>query len=457
MLSLALGCFLTPLLFAFFGVVLPEGSARRWLGPYLCLGLVGWALVWGPQLSPPARLLVCSLWLLYCLKGWSLLKLPQQAVRSFSPLGLLLYSYPWPGVDPRPFQKRREPDQAAARWFVFGFPTMCLGILAMLLLALHTEALSSGVLGLAGTAALLVAVHLGYSDILSSLVRLLGFRASRLFVHPLASRSLNEFWSRRWNGPFVEMNRLLFRPLLKGRFSAGTVVVLLFLLSGLLHELALSFPAQAGWGGPLAYFAIQGGLMLVERRWRVKHWNGLTARMWTWFWLLAPAPLLFHGPFRENLVLPLYAALHSLPPLSNQLAFAQAALTAVGCGHFLVLVASFQVPHRLGWKEELARLRPLNRKLLWTYGAYIVGMITTWGILTLNLRPELLAGDRSALALALVIAIFWWSRIVVDTFYFEHSDWPEGVEFILGHTMLTSLFVTIASTYTTLLIWHWWS
>ena len=108
----------------------------------------------------------------------------------------------------------------------------------------------------------------------------------------------------------------------------------------------------------------------------------------------------------------------------------------------------------MGWKVELARLRPLNRKLLWTYGGYIVGMITTWGVLTLNLIPEILSGEKSALALTLVIAIFWWSRILVDAFYFEHSDWPEGVEFVLGHTMLTTLFVTIASVYTTVLIWH---
>jgi hypothetical protein len=31
-----------------------------------------------------------------------------------------------------------------------------------------------------------------------------------LFDRPLAARTLNDFWTRRWNLPFVEMNRRLF-------------------------------------------------------------------------------------------------------------------------------------------------------------------------------------------------------------------------------------------------------
>lgn len=63
------------------------------------------------------------------------------------------------------------------------------------------------------------------------------------------------------------MNRLLFRPLLKPLLGKEGTVLGLFLLSGLLHELAISFPAGGGWGGPLCYFALHGVLMRVEKRW----------------------------------------------------------------------------------------------------------------------------------------------------------------------------------------------
>ena len=35
---------------------------------------------------------------------------------------------------------------------------------------------------------------------------------------------------------------------------------------------------------------------------------------------------------------------------------------------------------------------------------------------------------------------------MVDAIVFEHSDWPEGPEFTIGHTLLTSLFIYLATT-----------
>ena len=165
-------------------------------------------------------------------------------------------------------------------------------------------------------------------------------------------------------------------------------------------------------------------------------------------------PLLFQSAFLTTLVLPLVEILKALPPLQSTTLFWNFLLTFAAYGHFLVLVASFQVPYRLNWGEELQRLRPLNRKLLWTYGAYIASMILLWGLVTLYLKAEILSGEKSALVLTALIALFWWSRIIIDALYFEHSDWPEGPEFVLGHTCLTTLFVTLAGTYTAVLVSH---
>lgn len=332
---------------------------------------------------------------------------------------------------------------------------MCLGIASFGLLCLNSDALSSGPLGLAGLATILVAVHLGYSDILSCGMRLLGFPVNRLFDQPLKATSLRDFWSHRWNRPFVEMNKLLFAPLLSGYLSRSNSTLALFLLSGLLHELALSYPVSAGFGGPLLYFLVQGLGMRIEKSFKERaRWK---SQLWTWGVLLLPLPLLFHQSFRAELVLPLIDSVHQLPTFQTWPQFFETFLTLAGYGHFLVLCASFQVPYRLNWSEELSRLRPLNRKLLWTYGGYIASFILLWGVLSLLLKDEFLAGDKSSLVLLIIIALFWWSRIVIDALYFEHSDWPEGVEFLLGHTCLTTLFVTLASTYTGLLAWHFFT
>ncbi len=129
------------------------------------------------------------------------------------------------------------------------------------------------------------------------------------------------------------------------------------------------------------------------------------------------------------------------------------ALWLAGIGHFCILFASFQVPSRLGWKEDLAQLTSFNRKLMWVYAGTTLITIIAFGILTLYLHHEFLIGDRAAVALATFIAIFWSMRVVIDFVYFNHADWPIGLSFVVGHFLLTALFIALAVTYWSVLIW----
>jgi hypothetical protein len=131
-------------------------------------------------------------------------------------------------------------------------------------------------------------------------------------------------------------------------------------------------------------------------------------------------------------------------------------LWLAGLGHFVILIASFQVPSRLGWKRDLQSLMPFNRKLLWVQSGFTVLTILAFGTLTLVLHNELLRGDRAALGLAGFIGIYWTARILVDASYFSHADWPTGKQFIIGHILLTSLFLALAASYLGLFVWHIW-
>ncbi len=129
-------------------------------------------------------------------------------------------------------------------------------------------------------------------------------------------------------------------------------------------------------------------------------------------------------------------------------------LWLVGAGHFAILIASFQVPSRLHWKQDLQSLMPFNRKLLWVQSGFTVLTILAFGTLTLALHAELLQGDRAALGLACFIGLYWTARILVDAFYFSHADWPKGKQFAIGHILLTSLFFTLAASYLGLFLWQ---
>jgi len=143
----------------------------------------------------------------------------------------------------------------------------------------------------------------------------------------------------------------------------------------------------------------------------------------------------------------------SLPALDNAGDIFSAALWLAGIGHFCVLIASFQVPSKLGWKDDLQKLTPFNRKLMWVHGGFAVLTIIAFGTLTLALHAEMLRGDRAALGIALFIGIYWAARIVVDFVYYDHKDWPKGRGFVLGHILLTSLFAYLAIANIGLVFW----
>ena len=132
------------------------------------------------------------------------------------------------------------------------------------------------------------------------------------------------------------------------------------------------------------------------------------------------------------------------------------ALWLAGIGHFCVLIASFQVPSRLHWKEDLQKLTSFNRKLMWVHGAFAVLTIIAFGTLTLALHAEMLRGDHAALGVALFISVYWALRIAVDFFYYNHADWPTGKGFVMGHILLTSLFAFLSATNLGLVIWKVW-
>ena len=156
-------------------------------------------------------------------------------------------------------------------------------------------------------------LHFGLLSISAGMWRLSGVNTYFLFKEPAKATSLTEFWSKRWNLAFSEMTAIaIFRPLRNRVGSAGALIAA-FLFSGLLHELALSVPVNHGYGLPTLYFAIHGAVVLVEKWLKTNNVKFLTnkviARVWVFFWLVAPMPLLFHASFIKEILWPL-AVLH---------------------------------------------------------------------------------------------------------------------------------------------------
>jgi alginate O-acetyltransferase complex protein AlgI len=423
-------------------IAAPAARRLSWFFPAL-----GLALLFIFRHEPPVlRLLASSLLFLYLMKGAVLMRSNQPPLAA---VDRILFATVWPGMDDESFVIQAPASNESGARFGRGLTLTLLGMAAIGGLALAFPHLSSVLVGWLGIAAILLTIHFGLSDILTALLRLTGRPVQPLFDRPLASRSLFEFWTRRWNLAFVEMDRRLFLPPLVRWVGLRRAVPGVFLISGLLHEMAISYPAGAGWGGPFLYFALQYAGVAAERRAKIR------SRLWTLAWVLLPLPLLFHAPFRETLIVPLFAWLHGLIASRPAEWFVSLVLWTLGPMQLSVLMASYQVPRRLNWHEELPRLSPFNRKLMWTYGLFIVASVIAFAILTMVLHGSFMEGERAAIGLAGFMCGFWCLRLAFDAFYYSSDDWPEGVEFRVGHALLNALFVYLALGYGTAAVWGW--
>jgi hypothetical protein len=169
--------------------------------------------------------------------------------------------------------------------------------------------------GWIGGTGLVLFLHFGMFHLLSCGWRSFGIPTRQLMNRPLASASLADFWGRRWNTAFRDLtHRLVFRPSAT-RFGTRMGLLAAFLVSGVIHDLVISVPARGGYGGPTAFFVIQGVAVLIERSEfgrRGGLQSGISGRVFAAVILLAPAPLLFHRPFILGVIVPFMRALGAL-------------------------------------------------------------------------------------------------------------------------------------------------
>jgi hypothetical protein len=166
--------------------------------------------------------------------------------------------------------------------------------------------------GWAGMFGLVFLLHFGLFHLIALVWQSLGVDAEPIMHFPLGSRSLSEFWGKRWNMGFRQLTfDLVFRPL-RRPFGTAAATFASFLVSGAIHELVISYPARAGYGLPTAYFAVQGAGVLLERSSAGKK-LGLRdgARGWLFALLVAagPAYWLFHPWFVLRVVVPFLRAI----------------------------------------------------------------------------------------------------------------------------------------------------
>lgn len=256
------------------------------------------------------RMITIILALLYAMKSVVTVESRADLPRQLRPIEWAAFAAGWFGMRPRVFLTLGGPPRDGARRLVwYGLQRLVLGFAFVAIARFLWPTGSIIVATVLACIGLSLFLHFGVFNIVAGVWRAVGADTGPLFREPLRSRSLSEFWGRRWNLAFSEMTAIaVYRPLGKviGRRAA---LVFAFLSSGLLHELAISVPVRAGYGLPFTYFLVHGGLLLAERQLEARghpiQRHAVLGRIWTFGWLVVPVPLVFHPPFLAGIVWPL--------------------------------------------------------------------------------------------------------------------------------------------------------
>jgi len=125
----------------------------------------------------------------------------------------------------------------------------------------------------------------------------------------------------------------------------------------------------------------------------------------------------------------------------------QQLLFLAGLAQIALVIGGLAIPTILNWKQELAKTRPLIKQMFWTYAAYVVVINLCFGLVSALDYKELTNGTTlSALATGF-IAVYWISRVLIQFFYFDRSDFPKGKWNAFGEMVLVTLFVFLSVVY----------
>lgn len=259
------------------------------------VGLERWELMW---------LLALGLWL--PLKAFALWRAGGSA------FGLAIgWFLGWPGTDASAFFKKApEPPlvgelTAATLRALLG--SCLVWVVCGLLYPEHP--LAAGWVGMVG---IILLLHFGAFELLSAVWRARGVAAEPIMREPIKATSLTEFWGRCWNVGFsIPARRFIFVPLAP-RIGAKAAALVVFLVSGLAHEVVITIPAGGAYGLPTGYFMLQGVMALFEKTPLARAVGmGRGAMGWAWTMIIVTAPVGFLFPpiFVRNVILPMLEAI----------------------------------------------------------------------------------------------------------------------------------------------------
>lgn len=106
-----------------------------------------------------------------------------------------------------------------------------------------------------------------------------------------------------------------------------------------------------------------------------------------------------------------------------------------------LVVLNTLVPRRFGWREDLARLSPINSEIFQVHAIFLVVTLALFSALLLTSADALLERTRLARAVLAGLTLFWALRMLVQWFYYSPSLWRGHRFNTVMHVLFSGLWI----------------
>jgi hypothetical protein len=292
----------------------PAGPLREWLGWLPLAVLPALAITVRGVVAPWIFMWILAVAIFAGFKWWTWWRTISRGADTTT-FRSMAFLFLWPGMDAERFLALNRPvsKPAFASWAFALAKTIFGATLIWGVARLAGNGWGAGWIGMIG---FIFILHFGMFHLLALFWQRQGIDAQPLMRWPILANSLSDFWGKRWNAGFRDLAFGLLFVRLAGCMPPRIATLMIFLISGLIHELVITFPAGAGYGLPTFYFTIQGtGLLLERSRLGVRRGlrRGVAGRIFALLVVTLPVFALFPEPFVLRVMVPFFQAIKALP------------------------------------------------------------------------------------------------------------------------------------------------
>ena len=126
-------------------------------------------------------------------------------------------------------------------------------------------------------------------------------------------------------------------------------------------------------------------------------------------------------------------------------------LQVAGTALILLALLHSAFPRRFNWREETARLSPLNRQIFFVHSFFIAVTLALFGVLSFVIAGSLAAPSAVSRTVLGGFVVFWLLRLLAQLFVYDASLWRGDRFNTAVHVLFAAFWTYLVSVYGTAL------